>query len=323
MTQARGNEARLMARLQAAFGAAEAAADGAFRLMPFYSYNVSPSGEQANDEANYGDSMPGEIVDGLRNLSGSMAVPMGLNSIGWYLAQMFGAPETTGTDDYTHVFKVPRQQVINLATHGISHTGIGQHFVQDSLAITGLELQAQKNGQRQRATFNLAGREEVGAAATVDATPVEYASDPVPVGFQGALTIDGAQAAAITQAGLTLNSGIEPDQEVLNGAATAAAMQPGFWDLFGSMNARFIDRTLYDLADAGTSLALGLKWEMSATRSLAIACPDVRLERTGVSIDGRSVLSSSFNWRTNRPADGAELMTITLKNGTPSYANPV
>ena len=323
MTFARGNEARLLSRQQASFGTAEAAADGAFRLMPFYSYNVSPTGELANDEAAYGDSMPGEVVAGLENLTGSMAVPMGLNSIGWHLQQLFGDPVTSGTEDFSHVFNVPRQQVIRLATHGISHNGIDQHFVQDSLAMTGLELSGQKNGQRQRVTFNLAGRQEVGVAATLDATPVQYAPDPVPVGFQAALLMDGAIAGAVTQAALTLNSGIEPDQEALNGLPTAAAMQSGFWELSGTLGARFQDRVIYDLANTGGSFSLGFKWEISATRSLEIVCPDVRLERTGVPVEGRGILSSSFNWRANRPADGAELMTITLKNSTASYANPV
>lgn len=174
MPNARGNEARLLSRRQASFATAESANDGLFYAVPFYSYNVTPSGELANDDANYGDAFPGDVVDGLRNLSGAMVVPMGFNSIGWHLSQLLGLPVTTGTGPYTHVFAAAAQPSPLLATHGISHNGVAKHFTQDSLAMTGLELQAQKNGQRQRVTFNLAGREEVKAAATLDATPVSY-----------------------------------------------------------------------------------------------------------------------------------------------------
>ncbi|EPX82100.1 phage tail tube protein [Salipiger mucosus] len=323
MPNARGNEAKLLSRRQAAFGTAESASDGLFHALPFYSYNVVPSGELANDDANYGDAFPGEVVAGLRNLSGGMEVPMGLNSLGWHLAMLLGLPTTSGTTDYTHVFTAAAQPTPLLATHGISHVGVSQHFTQDSLAMTGMEIQAAKNGQRQRVTFNLAGREEVKAGATLDSTPVAFDPDPVPVGFQGGLQIDGTAAAAVTQASLTLNTGVAADQETLNGEATAAAMDPGFWDLSGALTARFRDAALYDLANNGTALALTLKWTISATYDLEIAVPSVQLERTGVPVDGRDIISSSYNWRTNRPASGAELITVTLKNATADYANPV
>lgn len=322
MANARGNEAVLLGRRQVNFGTPEAAADGAFMELPFYSYSVTPSGELASDDANYGDSMPGEAVAGLRNLAGSMAVPLGMASIGWHLSQLLGLPTTSGTGPYSHVFVAARQQALVLATHGISHAGIDQHFVQDSLALTGLEIQAQKNGQRQRVSLNLVGREEVPAGATLDATPVGYAADPVPVGFQGALAIDGAASGAITQAQLGLNSGREVDQETLNGLATAAGIDPGFWDLSGSLTARFRDRALYDLADAGTPLRLTLSWQIDAGNSLEIDVPSARLERTGHPVEGRDLISASFNWRSNRPATGAELITFTLVNGVAGYANP-
>jgi len=320
MPNARGNEARLLARRQPAFGTAESAADGLFHSLPFYRYNVVPSGELANDDANYGDAFPGELVAGLRNLGGAVEVPLGLNSIGWHLAQLFGDPDTTGTGPYTHVFAAAAQPAIRLATHGISHMGVASHFTQDSLAMTGMEIQAQKNGQRQRVTFNLAGREEVKAPATLDATPVLYSPDPVPVGFQGAVLMEGAAVAGITQAGLTLNSGVEADQTTLNGLATAADMDPGFWDLSGQITARFRGPTLYDRASDGTSFALQLTWTVGAALELAITVPAVRLERTGVPVEGRDIITSSFNWRAGRPAPGADLVTVTLKNDTPDYA---
>lgn len=141
------------------------------------------------------------------------------------------------------------------------------------------------------------------------------------MGFQGSLLIDGSAAGAVTQASLTLNTGVEPDQETLNGLATAAQMDPGFWDLSGALTARFRDTDLYDLASAGTALALKLKWAISASYDLEIEVPSAKLERTGHPIEGRALISSSFNWRANRPATGEELMTVTLINATEDYAN--
>ena len=49
--------------------------------------------------------------------------------------------------------------------------------------------------------------------------------------------------------------------------------------------------------------------------------PSVTLERNGLPIDGRGVISQSFNWRSNRPATGQEMFEVTLVNGTSDYAN--
>ncbi|MGR3438771.1 phage tail tube protein [Salipiger abyssi] len=321
MPNARGDQAKLLSRRQSAFGAAESAADGAYYALPFYDYNVTPSGELANDEAIYGDAFPGDVVQGLRNLAGTMEVPMGMDSIGWHLAQLLGLPSTSGTGPYVHSFTAAAQPAILLATHGITHNGVAQHFTQDSLATTGMEIQAQKNGTRQRVSFNVTGREEVRAGATLDSTPVEYAADPVPVGFQAALSLDGSEVGGVTQVGLTLNSGREADQEAMNSAATAAEISPGVWDLNGTLNARFRDAQFYDLASNGTAFALSLRWQLSASYSLAISVPSLMLERNGVPVSGRGIISQSFNWRVNRPAPGAELMEITLTNATATYAN--
>lgn len=320
MPNARGDRAKFLSRRQAAFGAAEAAAAGAFYLMPFYSYNVVPSGELTNDEAMKGDAFPGDTVAGLRNLAGSIEVPMGLDSIGWHLAQILGLPDTSGTGPYTHVFKAAANPSILLATHGISHTDNAAHFVQDSLALAGLEITAQKNGTRQRVTLNMVGREEIKAGATLDASPVAFSPDPVPVGFQGQLTLAGNDA-AVTQASLTLNTGREADQETMNGLATADDISPGMWDLNGALTARFRDTTLYDAASAGTPMPLVLSWPISANYSLSLRAPSVTLERNGLPIDGRGVISQNFNWRTNRPATGQEMFEVTLVNGTSDYAN--
>ena len=322
MTNARGDEAVLLARQQAAFGAAEAAADGAFYKLPFYSYNVVPSEELNEDDAIQGDAFPGDAVAGLRALAGSMVVPMGLGSIGWHLRALLGAPVTSGAGDFTHVFTTAAQPAVPLLSHGITHGRVAQHFTQDSLAYTGMELSLQKNSERARITFNLAGREEVGAAATLDTTPVAWSPDPVPVGFQGKLLKDGVETAMLTGASVTLNSGVEADQESINGLPTAAGMDAGMWALSGSLDARFRDRTWYDLANAGTAMDLHLQWVLSATLSLEIEAHSIRLERFGIGVSGRDKISSSFNFQANRPGVGATLLTATLKNQVADYANP-
>lgn len=322
MSNARGDSAVLLSRLQTEFGTPEDAGNGDYRKLPFYTLRLDPSQDLENDEAIQGDAFPGDTVAGLRSVAGSMEVPVGLSSIGWHLRGLLGAPTTTGASDYTHVFETAAAPTVGLFTTCVSHSRVAQHFMQDSLAYTGMELTARKNGQRQRATFNVIAREEAGVSAARDTTPVAYSPDTVPVGFTGKVQIDGSDAAAVTGASITLGTGVEADQESLNGLATAAQMDWGTWELSGSLDCRFQDRTYYDLAEAGTSIAVTLDWTISAALSLVIEMPDVRLERTGIPVDGRGIISSSFSFRPNRPASDSTLLKATLKNAVADYANP-
>ncbi|QFS83983.1 hypothetical protein FIU97_14620 [Roseivivax sp. THAF40] len=323
MTNARGDEAKLLARQQAAFGTAEASAAGAFMALPFYSYNVSQSEDRTEDDAIYGDAFPGDSVQGLRSLSGAMVVPIGINSFGWHLRSILGAPVTTGADpNYEHVFTPKAQPVIPVLTHGISHTRIGTHFVQDSLTCTSLEIAARKDGQRARATLNMMGRSEAKLGAVIDSAPILYEPDAVPVGFQGRALVGGAPVAEITGVDLTLTSGVEMDQETLNQSPSAAGFESPRWGLSGSVSARYRDNTWYDYGANNTAVNLQLELLISATKSLLIDMPDVRFEMTGIPIEGRGPISAQFNWRAERPAPGVELATITLKNQTADYANP-
>lgn len=324
MTTARGDQARLMVRTQAAFEAPEVAGASKFYAMPFYSYNVVPSEDLSQDDAIYGDNNPGDAVAGLRNLSGDLVVPVGINSFGWHLQKMFGAPTTTEISVgavWEHVFETIALPGLQLATYGISHRGVDRHFIQDSIAYTSMNLSGKKNGERVRATFNLMGREEITAGATLDATPVEYAPDPVPVGFTGKCQIDNADAASITEATLNFSRGIEADQESLNGKATAAGIDDGVWGLEGSLGMRFKDMQGYDLANSGQAFNLSLNWQLNADAFLTVVAPSVRLERNGYAIGGRGNISGNFNFRTNRPAAGEPVLRAILRNGTADYNN--
>lgn len=322
MPNARGDEAKLFARQQAAFGTAESAGDGAFMALPFYSYGVVPSEDRSEDELMYGDAYPGESVRGLQSVAGAMVVPVGLNSIGWHLRSILGAPATTGSSDYTHVFTAAAQPTTPILTHGITHTRIGTHFVQDSLTCMSLEMALRKDGQRARATLNMIGRQQEKTGAALDASPVAYAPDPVPVGFQGQIKRGGSVAADVTGADFTLTSGVGLDQETMNLAPTAAGFESPRWGLTGSITARYRDNTWYDAATDDTPIALTLELVRTATQSLVIAMPDVRFQRTSPEIDGRGPISTQFSFQAVRPASGAELVTFTLKNQTADYANP-
>jgi len=159
MTNARGDQSQLYLRRQAAFGTAEVAGDGLFVTLPFYRFENNPSAPLEEDDAIYGDSHTGAVIDGLRSSGGSMEVPLALNSIGWHLYAMFGAPVTTGTGPYTHVFEPADTIVPVMQTGSIAFNDVAQYFTQDTLTYTGMQLAGRKEARRARATFDLLARD--------------------------------------------------------------------------------------------------------------------------------------------------------------------
>lgn len=322
MPTARGDQAAFLMRQQTNFATPAAAGPGQFRVLPFYSVNLAPTEEVTEDDAIIGDAFPGAAVAGLRNLTGDIEVPLGMQSIGWHLSGLFGAPVTSGAGPYTHVFSMGALPVPRLYTTGISHRGVNEHFRQAPIAYKGLRLTAKKDGQRVRAKFDLLGSVETKLASSLDATPVEYANDAVPVGFQGQVLLGGTPVAGVTTCELNATLGLTPDQEELNGLPTAASFLDGSWGLTGSITARFADTSWYDLGDAGTLSDLEVRFQISASQRLTVRAHNLRFERTGVPIQGGDILTSSFAFRASRPALGDTPFRATLINQTASYGNP-
>lgn len=327
MANARGDRAIWTMRRQADFTTAEAAGDGEYYKLPFYSINAAAAEELSPDDALTGDALPPDAIPGLRSLSGDVEVPLGVASLGWHLRGLFGAPATTGAGDpYTHVFTAKAAPALAHHTACVTHpqaaAGAGVHFHQVGITHTEFSLSARKDGQRARARFGLIGFSETKGAGALDTTPVEFADDPTPIGFQGVLFRGAGQDAAVTAAEFRVASGVTPDQETLNGLATPAALDEGKWEVTGSLTARFRDAALYDAAEAGTLQNFELRYILSASRSAIFRVHNARLERTGIPVQGGDVISATFNFRAGRPGPGDSPFIATLKNGVANYDNP-
>lgn len=320
---ARGDQASLIGRRQADFKTPEAASAAGFVPLPFYSLSISETEEQNRDEALVGDAFGGDIVDGLRRMSGSLEVPMAAGSFGWHLALLLGLPATSGAGpDYTHVFKTAATQVPLFATLGLAHNDIAVFRALEGQTYNGMSISSAKEGARQRASFDVIGYSETDPGAVLDATPVDWLGAQIPVKFTGQVLKDTVLQTTITGVDLNVAKGLEPDQETMNASAYAEDILSGMWAISGSITTRFRDRTWIDIADAGTLFDLGLKWTISATVEISMVVHNVRLEKSTPAIEGAGIISQQFNFANSRPDPGEFPFTVTLKNQQADYANP-
>lgn len=323
MTDARGDRAKYMSRRQADFKTAEAAGDGTFFQLPFHRLRVVPVEETSVDDKIVGDAYPGEVVAGLRNMRGDLEVPLGLSSIGWHLYGLFGAPATTNVGAvYTHVFTTSASPPVLHHTDCIHHTDLAaNNFVGIGLTYLGFNISAQKNGTRQRMTLQMAGRERATSATPLDNTPVLFDPDRTPVGFQAKMTKGGADEFSITSFDARFANGVEPDQEALNGSPYAERMDDGKMALNGSLAARYRDGTWIDHGDNGDLIDVECEWRINDDNLIHFRYHNIRIEQTGIPVEGAGIISTTFNWTADRPDNGDTPLTITLKNGVTNYAN--
>lgn len=330
MTNARGVNATLMSRFQEAvsdtFSTPESAGDGTYHILPYYAFNISGTEEISEDEAisgEGGDSFPGDVVEGLRGVNGSLEVPLGVGSLGWHLAAMFGAPTTTGSDpNYSHVFEAPAIMAPRYLTYGVNYTDVSHYRRSSGITYTDMQLGVRKSGERARASFSAIGHDDTGVGSAMDATPVAtFADEWVPSNFRAGLKRDGSEVTQVTGVDLTIGTGITADQEMLNGLPTAEDAILDRWSGSGSVTTRFADTSWIDLADAGTYFDLEVEWAQNANRSILLRVHNVRLARTGVPVQNRQIITQSFQFQVGRPDAADTPFTWTLKNGIAGYDN--
>lgn len=322
MPTAYGRDAVAMLRRQADFETPESAAPPNFIKFPYYRSTLGARREQGTDPALPDGRLPAVIDRGLRAADGQLEVPLHLNSIGWHLYGLLGAPVTTGAGPFVHTFDAEDTDAPIFHTFGISHAKIGEHFRYSGFAYNTLAITAQKQSPRQRCLFGMLGRDEVNIGATLDAAPVGETTDPVAQSWVGEVLKDGAVVGAVTQCEFNHSNGHELDQETITGDEWAAGVDEGRIGVNGSLTTRFLDTTFYDLAKAGTLFDLGLRWVVG-TGSLVLTAHNIQLAEDRVPVEGGGPITSSWSFQADKPDPGTPPLQAVLTNDRADYAMPV
>lgn len=308
----------LLLRRQGSYGTAETAGAGKFVSLPCYR-NTMGSRRDLYDDKTLGEGRnPGEMFLGFEVHDGEIEVPLRAETIGWHLYALLGAPQTTGTGPYTHVFESGGAMTF----HTLGRQAGAVQFTDIGVAWNEMRLRLARESQTQRATFACLGRNEVKAGAVLDATPVAPgAGDLRFFSFDAGVLIDGSAVAEIVDLELTAGNGRTHDQEAVSGDPWALRILEGDFSVTGRARFRFEDATWYDRARAGTAFDLRARWENGAT-SLQIDVANCKFSADRVPLESGGVLSVTLPFTAAKPGSSEATMTATLVNGLASYANP-
>jgi len=320
MARARGIVSELYGAFESTF--ATPVSSGSYWQLPFYSDSLGET-QPLNDDPELGFGRePQQPIRDVRNVDGDMVVPGRLAPLGVWLKALLGAPTTTGSgSDFTHTFTSGVSSLPSLTLEKRLQSGFFLQY--PGIKANQLNVALERGGAP-RFNFGLLGTKEnnltsSGAGSTTKLTSPKFSN------FQGTLQVDrgsGLQTfGLVTSFNLTWNNGLEAIPEVGDGGIVQN-IDEGAPALSGSFNVRFEDFTNYDTAANQNTVAIQLRWEISANRYLQLTLHRVRLPKVKHSIDGPGGIEVSYDWRGEYDSNQDASLTVELANDQSDYTNP-
>lgn len=245
----------------------------------------------------------------------SASYPLDLIQVGWRLAELFGAPTTTGTGPYVHTF-TSHAAVIPVTT--FEHQLKANSFrVIEGAVATGLRIGAgSAPGFRAFSMDYLARRVRPVTTASVFTSPNVIGLNNRIANFKSRVLIDAVAAGSLIDAEMTLANGIGSDRYV-GDEYLSEAWREGF-DASFDLTARFSNDVLTSLGDLTTGQvpdahSLTVEFAVSVSSALVFNFPVVRFEPTGVPVSNGGAMTVRLRGRAEVGA-ASPLLTAQLTN---------
>ncbi|MGH8083872.1 MAG: phage tail tube protein [Lysobacter sp.] len=326
MPQATGATTKILGLTEDTFNAVPAVPDAQVLYVRTFELNYNAPREQ---DPTLAGGFRGQLrgVEGRSDVSGSAAVSMAPQSIGFWLKHLIGAPTTTGAGPYVHTFAVGEGAL------AIPPGIMFEQDFSDRIATPGRFIDW--NGNRiesaqfvfntgapaQVATFNIRGAGIPSTpAVTIDATPSDAGHSAWVVGNISLVLDDGALEVCIESLTLNWNNNLDTDLYCLNNGGQRHALPEGDLAITGEGVAQFDTPALMLKAFADedlkvvVTLSRGDGLGTAGNESLAITIPLSSMSKSVPPVNGPRGLKQPFNFVAHR-VGGAEIgVNMVLKN---------
>ena len=255
---------------------------------------------------------------------GEVAVALDPLAHGWLLKHLLGAPTTSGTGPYTHVFKVGGTLPAGMSAE-VGYTDVGLYEVFRGLKVASATFRVPPAGEIET-SLRLMGLTSSTGTSPLDSSPTTYAHDP----FDGAdagntLQEGGADIASLIDLEFTVDLQMR-DVYTLANQGRRGAITPGQTRVSGRLTALFEDWTLVDKARNATETSLKVVLSRGDglgslnNESLEVLMPEVALAPTSPGIESPEGIEVSFEFQAYYD-DAAEATSLqmTLKNSVAAY----
>jgi len=315
MTQQRGVNATLMMGFEnSAYGTVATAG----YVLPFNTCGLVGSKARNSPATITGSRNTVAPFAGNQDVNGPIVVPLDSDAMPYWLAAMFGDPSTTGSDPYTHEFKVGSSMPsisIEEAFEDLASNRY-QRFV--GCKIASFEATFGGDGELV-ANLNVMGAQMSHETSAFDAAPDTVSLDRVN-NFSAAILEGGGSLSNATELSINIDFGLDPDQFVIGGSGIRGDIPEGFVTVTGNLKVLFEDDTLLDKATGDTETSLKITVTESANSIFELEIQELLYSVNGVPIEGPQGLIVSLDF-VGYYTDGSEASNIVARvtNNVASY----
>ncbi len=294
---------------------------GNYRKLPVKSFSLAPTENLQQDVVLSSPAATRDPMDPYRDfieLAGDAVVPLDLSNIGHWLRMLLGSPTTTGTTDFTHVFRSGSNALPSAAFEKVYGDITGAHEGYLGVRANTLNLPIQPSGVAE-ATIGLMGLSHTPNLTSAPGTPSTAVFERFNR-FQGSVSRNGSALPAFMTGSLTFSNAMEAVKAVrsdrriegIDWAETSAQFD-------GTVCLTTANASILTDAVAGTPCALSYLLQITAVKSLLIELPRVTLTPTGPRLEGPMGIDLPVRGIASFDATAVCMLRATLKNQTATY----
>ena len=184
-------------------------------------------------------------------------------------------------------------------------------FMHTGVVMNSIAFDFQRSGAA-AATINTIAQAENRFVATQGGTPQTLTFNRMSQ-FQGAIKSGGSPIGNLTAGSVTYNNNMERIETIRDDGLIDGA-DPTIAALTGSIEVRFADTTLIDLASNGTPVDLEFSYTLSAAMRLQLLAHEVYLPKPKLSVEGPGGIQASFDFQGAYNASEGKMLTVRLLN---------
>ena len=223
-------------------------------------------------------------------------------------AMVSGSTLTGG--GYSHIFASGADGLPSYTVE-VGHKQVPAYFQHDGVVFDSIALEFTRSGAA-AATIQCVAQGETRFAASQGGTPSKFDFRRISQ-FQGSISRGGAAVANLTAGSLTYANNLEKIETIRSDGLIDGA-DPTVASLTGSIEVRFADTTLIDLASNGTAVDLEFAYRISDDLKLAFEAHEVYLPKPKLTVEGPGGVQASFDFQGARNETAGRMLTVTLVN---------
>lgn len=256
---------------------------------------------------------------GNKSAGGSVVVPLGLASIGYWLRMAMAAPTTSGGPTYTHVFKAASTVDSWCLEKGFTDLDTDEFELFKGCKVNKLSFSFDQSSDNPlTATADVIAATSAWSTSSIDSSPTALSDTTLAIGDL-ALTEGGSSIATVQSLTMEYSNNLDESIFCIGGGGVRGGLPVGLVSVSGKIKAMFDGMTLLNKAINGTETAI-VATLTNGSYSLALDVGECKYSRMSpvVETTGGIWVELDYEGYYDNDAD-ASILKATLINATATY----